>query len=854
MHDQDRGVTLYDFGVVRMNRGMQSRVKHQIRLIHHLPRSGGTLISRCLASMRSVALLSEINPKSQSIFHPLDQAQDWYGLVSDAELRAFKNDSAFEFVDAIKLICDRCNTSGLGELVLRDWSHIDFIGFPFCADAGFDFGLKKALADDFQSVRSVATVRHPIDQYISMRKLDVLAGAWDEEAVWRGIHRFATAIQEMKWLRFEDFLSRPNETLEKLCDWLDIPFDITYETRWHDYRNITGDASDAPSNRIERQPRKYVDEDTWQRLASNREFFETLDILGYPIPARFRAASFYLSKNVLEPDGSHDEGDLAFFAEKQFESGKASYAEGNFDDAIVDLRSTQLLNPGLGQASELLADCLMETGEYDQALVETQRVLRSNPMNVESTRNHIKCIEALGDKFESATFRRRLMDLCPDDYENQFTLANQLTGMGCVEESITLYRDLLDRCPSDGTATNYLLNLNYSSKQTLNEVAKEHFRIAMHFASRPRVNLVRSKPSDGRLRVGYLSSDFYVHPVGKISNAIFENHDRSRFKIVAYFDGRKRDKLTNQIRSKVDDFHDVNRMTDDQLMEQIDRDQIDVLFDLGGYTGGGNRLRVLAQRAAPVQISFLGYPNTTALNTVDYRITDKLADPPGLTDQVYSERSIYLESGFLTWQPYGAVSKIDHHVVNGAPQLGSLNNVAKISPIAIDAWADILRRVPDATLMLKYGDRYGEELVCDRFRRTFAERGIMPYRLQFRRRSETLEGHLSLMAELDLALDSFPYQGTMTSLECLAVGTPIVSLCGEYYAHRATSAMMLRLGFPELVATSTEEYVEIASQLLANPDEIRLLKEEIKERFHSSVFASPKPWVRELEQTLLNLH
>ncbi len=207
---------------------------------------------------------------------------------------------------------------------------------------------------------------------------------------------------------------------------------------------------------------------------------------------------------------------------------------------------------------------------------------------------------------------------------------------------------------------------------------------------------------------------------------------------------------------------------------------------------------------------------------------------------------VWLDHGHLAWKPYDVALKLEP-AARDRPLLGLFNNVAKLSPSALTAYANILRRVPEARLVLKYGDRYGVPVVRDRFRRAFADRGVMPDRLIFHERAATLEDHLRLMQAVDLALDSFPYQGTMTSLECLAVGTPIVSRCGEYYAHRATSAMMMRMGLDELVAGDDREYVEIAVQLLHNLDDLRELRSLVLERFYSSSLTDPSGLAKELE-------
>jgi predicted O-linked N-acetylglucosamine transferase (SPINDLY family) len=292
------------------------------------------------------------------------------------------------------------------------------------------------------------------------------------------------------------------------------------------------------------------------------------------------------------------------------------------------------------------------------------------------------------------------------------------------------------------------------------------------------------------------------------------------------------------------------------VVATIRSDSLDVLIDLGGYTGGGNRLRVLSRRVAPTQASFLGYPNTSAIPCMDYHFTDRFADPPGLTDHLYGEQLIWLQHAMLAWRPYRIADEIRQEVSSdqldeaqgdSPPVLGLFNNVAKISPSAIKTYAAIMRRVPESRLILKYGDRYGVDLLRDRYRREFAAHGVLPHRLEFRTRAESLEQHLRTLASVDLALDSFPYQGTMTSLECLSVGTPIVSCCGDYYAHRATSAMMMRMGLFELIASDTDEYIEIAVQLLYDLPSLRAMRQVVDERFRSSPLTDPAGLTRELE-------
>jgi predicted O-linked N-acetylglucosamine transferase (SPINDLY family) len=395
-----------------------------------------------------------------------------------------------------------------------------------------------------------------------------------------------------------------------------------------------------------------------------------------------------------------------------------------------------------------------------------------------------------------------------------------------------------------------LLYLNYSDRHSAAEIAKEHFRLGMRFGERSERVAKRNRNSSDRIRIGYLASDFYTHPVGKIMLPILQSHDRQRFDVRVFHGSNKTDATTRATREAVDGFTTIHGWTDDRVVDVIRGEAIDVLVDLGGYTGGGNRLRALSRRLAAVQASFLGYPNTSALPTIDYHLTDRFADPPGTADRMYGERLVWLRHAHIAWRPYEMAREITGRLPD-APTLGVFNKVAKISPQAIAAYAQILSRVPEAKIEFKYGDRFGVLLLQDRYRREFAAQGVLPDRIRFHGRAETLSDHLRMMASVDMALDSFPYQGTMTSLECLSVGTPILSCCGDYYAHRATSAMMLRMGMHELVAASVDEYIELAVELLHQVDELRNMRQEILHRFYESPLTDVDGLTRELESIFL---
>ncbi|WP_146405991.1 O-linked N-acetylglucosamine transferase family protein [Allorhodopirellula heiligendammensis] len=830
-------------------------------ILHHLARTGGTLISRCLASMDGVCLLSEINPGGTDRFNPLRQAANWYGLLAEDEVREIATGDSVAFVAAIELIAARAKERGL-MLVIRDWSHLDWIGFPFTqpqkksawnalsmpalvgCDRPSDANSARPVEKDevhgnLKLMRRCATVRHPVDQYLSMKRLGALAAQWDDMAVWRGMREFAEFVQTMTWIRFEDFVHRPDAALRVICDVIGLTYDDGWQLRWQDYHKITGDASQGRRRSIVARPRTAVDPSLWNSLRNNGDFFATLELLGYPTPEPLRRRWYAASELPADRLEGADKRRLDWDEE-------VVRARQAYEDAGGDVDSSLRLAEAsgwIGQVDEA-ADVLLKLVQFCEAGLEVE--VKSLPRILSTTCDMLDRAER---KYESIPIRRRWAQVDPTHQGNLFHLSLLLAGVGEIDESLSYCRRLLDvDVRHTGAAANYLLYMNYSDRYSAAEISNEHFRVGMHFTQPSDSLPPRPRMAAEKIRVGYLGSDFYTHPVGKIILPILQSHDLKRCEINIYHDGKKSDATTNAIKESVDYFTSVQGWADDRLLESVRLDDLDVLIDLGGYTGGGNRLRVLAKRLAPVQASFLGYPHTSAIPSMDYRFTDRFADPPGLTDHLYGERLVWLEHAHLAWRPYGIAEDIVS-VPSSQPTLGVFNNVAKISPTAISTYAEILRRVPRATILFKYGDRFAVSTLRDRYRQVFATHGISPDRLQFRTQTETLKEHLQTMANVDLALDSFPYQGTMTSLECLCVGTPIISCCGNYYAHRATSAMMIRMGLQELVADDRNEYVEIAVEMLHDRGRLPGLRKEIQHRFDRSALTDPTGLARELEST-----
>ena len=252
--------------------------KPRIRIIHHMARTGGTLICRCLASMKDVVLLSEIHPAGMKMFNPLQQAHDWYGLLEpEDEARARRGE--FGFLEAIQLISRRCEVANL-TLLLRDWSHLDYTGVPY-ASPSFRSTLADALTGEFEVVR-FSTVRHPLDQWLSLSQNSVYREQLGAVKFLRGVRRFAESAVETGFVRYEDFARDPDRGLRDICAALQLEFDPGYATRWMYHVNITGDVLPGRAGeRIAVLQRQTVDAKEEARFRSLANYTETVALLGY---------------------------------------------------------------------------------------------------------------------------------------------------------------------------------------------------------------------------------------------------------------------------------------------------------------------------------------------------------------------------------------------------------------------------------------------------------------------------------------------------------------------------------------------------------------------------------------------
>jgi SAM-dependent methyltransferase len=449
----------------------------------------------------------------------------------------------------------------------------------------------------------------------------------------------------------------------------------------------------------------------------------------------------------------------------------------------------------------------------------------------------------------------QLLALRPGDLGTQANLATLLREMGEHAPSRCLYAQLQRHLPDHPVIRrNVLTGLEYDPLATdaerLNHArAWGQWAIARAGGPRPRPAL---RPLDHRLlRLGYISADLCQHTVGLFVKDVLKAHDPNRVQVFAYSTGQVKDWVTAEICAACT-FRDVTALEDEALAEQIRSDGIDVLIDLSGHTAG-SRLTAFAHRPAPVMVSWLGYFATTGLEYLDAVLLDAWHAPAG-TEAQFAEPILRLPSRWcyqpVPWAPAEVAPPPWQR--NGCITFGSFNNTAKYNPQVFALWARVLAATPGSRLVLKWRT-FNDDTFRQKVIHAFVERGIAPERIELRGPSFHADV-LKEYADLDIALDPFPFTGGLTSCEALWMGVPVVTWPQSRVVSRQTHAILNQIGLPELSAPDADEYVQIAVELANDRERLADLRATLRDRMRASPLMDVAGFTRNLEETLIDLY
>ncbi len=541
-------------------------------------------------------------------------------------------------------------------------------------------------------------------------------------------------------------------------------------------------------------------------------------------------------------------------AESQMELAMALKRTGRLEAATAAARRATYLKPDWAEAHCNLGAVLQASGRTGEAIEEFTRAIECRPGFAEAY-NNLGFSLLKQDRLDEAIFAlREAVRLSPASANAYGNLGNALQKLGRSDEAIDIYHKAIELRPDLRIAhANLLLALNYDPNVDAKTVFEEHARWGERHASPVRMigpNADHDRDPARPLRVGYVSPDFWQHSVAFFIEPIIEAHDRAKTEVFCYSDlpPAAADAVTQRIRSKADHWVDVHGMSDEKLAARVRHDRIDILIDLAGHTAG-SRLLAFARQPAPVQMTYLGYPNTTGVRAIDYRITDAFADPVGAADELHVEKLIRLPRCAWCYRPHDEAPDVAPQppvVERGYITFGSFNKAVKIAPATMEGWAKLLARVPNSRLVIKSISLRDEPSRQHR-QEILEKHGIDPARLRIVGKTHKLADHLRHYHEIDIALDTFPYNGTTTTCDALWMGVPVVALAGDRHVARVGVSLVSNVGLPELIAASPQEYVEIATALAGDHDRLVHLRRTLREQMRQSPLMDARGLARDLE-------
>ncbi len=522
------------------------------------------------------------------------------------------------------------------------------------------------------------------------------------------------------------------------------------------------------------------------------------------------------------------------YAEALSNRGNALFQLLRFAEALASYDRALSVRPDYAEAHNNRGSALLALNQARNALESFNRALALNPPYPEALYNRGNAFVELKRYQEAIASYDRALAIRPEYAKALNNRGNALKDQGQLDEAVLSYQLALAVKPDYADAySNMLFTQQYMDRITNAELAASAFQYGESFeVSRASQAFLNDRTPKRRLRIGYVSADFYFHPVGFFLANVLESHNRTFVEVFCYSNSVKNDDMTDRLRAAADRWRSIAGLSDADAASMIIRDHIDILVDLSGHTAY-NRLPIFARRAAPVQASWLGYPGTTGLRAIDYLLMDESAVRHD-EERWYTEAIVRLPYGRFCYSAPGyAPLPVDPpSLERDFVTFGSFNNIAKVSPRVVKLWTAILNAVPKSRLLLKWNS-LDDETTRLRFRKAFVSAGVPESRLKFKGYSSHVE-LMSQYGQIDVALDPLPFSGALTTCEALWMGVPVVTLPGDRSASRQILGSFDLLGLNDCVAHSPDDYVHRAVALAADPSRLASLRRALRTRMMAS--------------------
>jgi len=534
--------------------------------------------------------------------------------------------------------------------------------------------------------------------------------------------------------------------------------------------------------------------------------------------------------------------------------GVILFKQGRAAHALEALQRAVSMRPGYAIALDNLGATLAMLGRFEEAEQSIRAALAVDE-RMPSAHNNLGTLLARRHDDAALDCFDRALAIDSAFFDAHVQRATLLREQGRIADAVMGWRRAMTLAPATLSVwSNLLHTLLYSDDVSAEELLVWHRRFdkVVGFTSTDAAQTTvvpqRAEPAPtSRLRVGFLSPALRRHPVGDFTDQLFEHHDHSQIEVFCYHDSVVDDDVSERLAAHVSRWVKTSGLNDDELVARIAGDELDVLIDLAGHTG--LRLRLLARRLAPVQATWLGYPATTGLSAIDYRVTDARADPAG-REALNSERLARLPHSYFCYRPRDVAplpGPLPAVARDGEVTFGSFNIVAKISATTLELWASVLRTVPRSRLLLKAA-ALAYPSVRDRLRAELGARGIDAERIEFR--GWVPGGHLEVYSEVDIALDTAPFNGATTTCEALWMGVPVVTLAGDRPPGRMGVSILTAAGCEDWIATDGAGFVAIAEHLAGDLGALQTLRGSLRAKLSASPLMDGKAFARDFEQVL----
>jgi protein O-GlcNAc transferase len=506
------------------------------------------------------------------------------------------------------------------------------------------------------------------------------------------------------------------------------------------------------------------------------------------------------------------------------------------------------IKPDYGEAYVNLGVVLVSSGLFDEAFAVNEEAVRLLPNNPKAHYNLAILFQKKGEFDEAIAEYREAIRINPGQFQAYSNLGMALQEVGQLDEAIAAFRNAIRLKPELTQAySNLLLTLHYHPGENADSMYAEGLRQWKQVHAEPLKKFIRpysnSREPERRLRIGYVSSDYYDHASAFFLMPLLKHHNRENFEIVCYANNARNDGITRKIQNLVQQWRKIQTISDQEAAELVRKDGIDILVDLKLHTGG-NRLLMFAQKPAPVQVTWLGYPGTTGLDTVDYRLTDPFLNVPGHGEAYYSEKSVHLPETFWCYDPLTNKPEVNAlpGINNKFITFGCLNNFCKINDPVLKLWGRVLKSVEASRLLMLCPEGRQRQAIAN----ILAAQGIDRGRIEMIARIPRPK-YLEMYHRIDLGLDSFPCNGHTTSMDSLWMGVPFVTLVSKPAFGRAGLSQLSNLGLTELVAYSGDEYVRIAADLAKDLPRLAELRRTLRQRMQNSPLMDGAKFARNVE-------